>query len=60
MEMTELLKRLVITYIKTRNYLEFCFISMVKMENTIEEKQLKDDLLCKYWYLMVEQNIPGN
>ncbi|VVC27088.1 Hypothetical protein CINCED_3A000102 [Cinara cedri] len=53
-EMTELLKRLVVSYVKTRHFLEFCFVSMMKMENTIEEEQLKDDILCKYWYLMVD------
>lgn len=54
LEMTELLKRLIVSYVKTRHYLELCFFSMVKMENTIEEEQLKDNILCKYWYSMVD------
>lgn len=52
--MTELLELLGKSYFKTRHYLEECFISMINEEDTIKEQHVKDDMLCKYWYLMVD------
>lgn len=54
LEMGKLLELLAKSYFKTRNYLETCFIAMINKENTIKELQVKDDMLCKYWYLMVD------
>lgn len=54
LEMTELLELLTRSYFKTRHYLEACFILMVNKEDTIKEQQFKDDMLCKFWYLMVD------
>jgi len=52
--MTELLELLTRSYFKTRHYLEACFILMVNKEETIKEQQVKDDMLCKFWYSMVD------
>lgn len=52
--MNELLELLIRSYFKTRHYLEACFIVMINKEDTIKEQQTKDDMLCKYWYLMVD------
>lgn len=52
--MTELLKILINSYFKTRQYLEAGFILMINQENTIKEQKLKDDMLCKFWYSMVD------
>ncbi|KAF0757724.1 Uncharacterized protein FWK35_00025389 [Aphis craccivora] len=53
-EMAELLELLTRSYFKTRHYLEACFVLMVNKEDTIKEQRVKDDMLCKYWYLMVD------
>lgn len=53
-EMAKLLELLTKGYFKTRYYLEACFIAMINNEDTIKELQVKDDMLCKYWYLMVD------
>jgi len=54
LEMAELLELLIKSYFKTRHYLEACFDLMVNKEDTIKKQQVKDDMLCKYWYLMVD------
>ncbi|XP_025406013.1 uncharacterized protein LOC112680196 isoform X2 [Sipha flava] len=54
LEMGKLLELLAKSYFRTRNYLEACFVAMINKEDTIKELQEKDDILCKYWYLMVE------
>lgn len=54
LEMTELLKLLIKTYFKTRDNLQDCFILMINKEETMKEQQVKDDMLCKYWYSMVD------
>lgn len=52
--MTELLKLLIKTYFKTRHYLEAYFILMINNEKTMKEQQVKDNMLYKYWYSMVD------
>jgi len=51
--MNELLTLLTRSYFKARHYLETCFIVMINKEDTIKKQQIKDDMLCKYWYQMV-------
>lgn len=55
--MSELLELLIRSYFKTRHYLEASFIIMINKEDTIKEQQTKDDMLCKYWYSMVDSPI---
>lgn len=52
--MTDLLKLLIKSYFKTRDNLQECFIFMINKEETMKEQQVKDDMLCKYWYSMVD------
>lgn len=54
LEMAKLLECLAKCYFKTRNNLDVCFIAMINKEDSIKELQVKDDMLCKYWYLMVD------
>lgn len=52
--MIELLELLARSYFKARHYLEACSVSMVNKEATIKEQQVKDDMLCKYWYGLMD------
>lgn len=55
-EMIELLEQLAESYFKTRHYLESCHVLMINKEITIKEQQVKDDMLCTYWYFMVDNH----
>lgn len=52
--MSELLETLTKIYFKIRDYLEVCFTVMINKEDTIKEQKIKDDMLCNYWYSMVD------
>lgn len=52
--MMDLLELLTSSYFKIRHYIEANFILIINKEITIKEQQAKDDMLCKYWYLMVD------
>lgn len=58
--MIELLELLIKIYFKTRDNLQDCFILMINKDETLKEQQVKDDMLCKYWYSMIDTSEKNN
>lgn len=52
--MNELLEQLTMCYFKARRYITANYMLMINKEDTIKNQEVKDDMLCKYWYLMVD------